>query len=497
MTGGQAGGRGRRHLHRPARVDRSAGGARAGGPDARCVRWRSASTTARPTNAAPPFTGGRTTAPTAPTAACTAAARSSTGCSGTSPAATPAAPRPAMRERQSVLDAVVADAQQAEPGPGPRRSGRAWTSTWRRCASLERRITAGGRWCARRRRPPEDELSGPSLGVDYEPRGPLVNKTMAELLALALSCDLTRVFTYQLAKPGLAHGRGLDRLRPLPRHHPQRAGRSAQVHRHHQDVHARAAGAGRRRCARSPRATAPCWTTAGSWPRPTARRRRSTAARTSPCWCSAAPAAGSAPGCTCGARAREGETPAWCRSAWPGRPGPRSPSSARATGRLTQGLEAMEVVVHRPLSRVRSRAVRPQPRAGGASEDWSVGMDHKPGRRRPAQGPGDRRRPGRRRRAVARPAGLPVRPAQQRPPRDLPEPGLALRIRPSGLIGIRTCPLTPGGAARAGRLMCGEWRRRACGRRLRAWPGRRPGRRARTAGRRNGRPAGRSRPRRC
>ena len=53
---------------------------------------------------------------------------------------------------------------------------------------------------------PEDDLSGPSLGVDYEPRGPLVNKTMAELLALALSCDLTRVFTYQLAKPGLAHG---------------------------------------------------------------------------------------------------------------------------------------------------------------------------------------------------------------------------------------------------------------------------------------------------
>ena len=29
-----------------------------------------------------------------------------------------------------------------------------------------------------------------------------VNRTMAELLALALSCDLTRVFTYQLLKPG-------------------------------------------------------------------------------------------------------------------------------------------------------------------------------------------------------------------------------------------------------------------------------------------------------
>ena len=149
-----AGGRGRRHLHRPARR-RSISWWPASWPTRRrCARWRSASTTARRTSAAPPSTGGRTTAPTAPTAACTAAARCSTACSGTSPAATPAAPRAAMRERQSVLDAVVADAQQAEPGPGRAAIAPAWTSTWRRSARWSGGSPGGGRWCARRRRRP-------------------------------------------------------------------------------------------------------------------------------------------------------------------------------------------------------------------------------------------------------------------------------------------------------------------------------------------------------
>jgi hypothetical protein len=107
----------------------------------------------------------------------------------------------AMRERQSVLDAVVADAQKLNQGLG--RSDRARLDQHLEgVRSLERRITRRGAVVCKAPAAPEDDLSGPSLGVDYEPRGPLVNKTMAQLLALALSCDLTRVFTYQLTKPG-------------------------------------------------------------------------------------------------------------------------------------------------------------------------------------------------------------------------------------------------------------------------------------------------------
>ncbi|MDX2020752.1 MAG: DUF1552 domain-containing protein [Deltaproteobacteria bacterium] len=47
---------------------------------------------------------------------------------------------------------------------------------------------------------PESKFDSPAS--DYEIRGPAVNKTMAQLLGIALACDLTRVFTFQFTQPG-------------------------------------------------------------------------------------------------------------------------------------------------------------------------------------------------------------------------------------------------------------------------------------------------------
>ncbi len=107
----------------------------------------------------------------------------------------------AIRERRSVLDAVMTDARRLARGLGSADRPRL-EQHLEAVRSVERRIMQRGAVVCRAPGLPGEDLHGPTLGVDYEPRGPLVNKTMAELLALALSCDLTRVFTYQLTKPG-------------------------------------------------------------------------------------------------------------------------------------------------------------------------------------------------------------------------------------------------------------------------------------------------------
>jgi hypothetical protein len=48
--------------------------------------------------------------------------------------------------------------------------------------------------------PPSASLVG--SGGDYNANVKLINKTMAELVALAVACDITRVFTFQVMQPG-------------------------------------------------------------------------------------------------------------------------------------------------------------------------------------------------------------------------------------------------------------------------------------------------------
>jgi hypothetical protein len=107
----------------------------------------------------------------------------------------------AVRERVSILDAIASDAQRLASGLGAADRPRL-EQHLEAIRAVEKRITRRGAVVCKAPDAPVDDLVGPSLGVDYESRGPEVNKTMAQLLALALSCDLTRVFTYQLAKPG-------------------------------------------------------------------------------------------------------------------------------------------------------------------------------------------------------------------------------------------------------------------------------------------------------
>jgi len=107
----------------------------------------------------------------------------------------------AVRERQSILDAVAADARRMSQGLGTSDRPRL-EQHLEAIRSIEKRVTRRGAVVCKAPSAPEELMVGPTLGVDYEPRGVQVNKTMAELLALALSCDLTRVFTYQLLKPG-------------------------------------------------------------------------------------------------------------------------------------------------------------------------------------------------------------------------------------------------------------------------------------------------------
>ena len=107
----------------------------------------------------------------------------------------------AARERQSVLDAVVTDARRMTQGLGASDRPRL-EQHLEAIRAIEKRITGRGAVVCKTPAAPAEDLVGPALGVDYETRGPIVNKTMAELLTLALACDLTRVFTYQLAKPG-------------------------------------------------------------------------------------------------------------------------------------------------------------------------------------------------------------------------------------------------------------------------------------------------------
>lgn len=113
----------------------------------------------------------------------------------------PAAAAVAVRERQSILDAVMGDARRVSQGLGAGDRPRL-EQHLEAIRAIEKRVTRRGAVVCKAPTAPEELMMGPTLGVDYEPRGVQVNRTMAELLALALSCDLTRVFTYQLLKPG-------------------------------------------------------------------------------------------------------------------------------------------------------------------------------------------------------------------------------------------------------------------------------------------------------
>jgi hypothetical protein len=111
----------------------------------------------------------------------------------------------ALRLRRSVLDAVARDAADlgAQVGAQDRarleqhldgiRAIEAWLA---RAAAPAAPVPAA---CAPGA-PPSDALTA-GRG-EYGPAVELVNKTMSELVALALACDITRVFTFQLVHPG-------------------------------------------------------------------------------------------------------------------------------------------------------------------------------------------------------------------------------------------------------------------------------------------------------
>lgn len=106
--------------------------------------------------------------------------------------------------RRSVLDVVAADAADLRPMLGARDRARL-EQHLDGIRAIETRLGATGAMrggasvsCASPPAPPA--LVGSA--VDYDARVKLINQTMAELLALALACDLTRVFTYQLVQPG-------------------------------------------------------------------------------------------------------------------------------------------------------------------------------------------------------------------------------------------------------------------------------------------------------
>ncbi len=107
----------------------------------------------------------------------------------------------AEREQRSILDAVLVDARALQGGLGLEDRRRV-DQHMDGIRAIERRIVRRKQIVCTAPEISDDLLIGPTNGIDYEPRGTRVNQVMAELLAMALSCDLTRVFTYQLAKPG-------------------------------------------------------------------------------------------------------------------------------------------------------------------------------------------------------------------------------------------------------------------------------------------------------
>ena len=107
----------------------------------------------------------------------------------------------AEAEQRSILDAVLEDARAVTGGLGAADRAR-MEQHMEGIRVIERRIVRRRQSPARTTGALEGALVGPTNGIDYEPVGKEVNRTMAQMLALAVSCDLTRVFTYQLLKPG-------------------------------------------------------------------------------------------------------------------------------------------------------------------------------------------------------------------------------------------------------------------------------------------------------
>lgn len=110
----------------------------------------------------------------------------------------------ARKLRKSVLDAVLEDAADlnASLGADDRRRLDGHLQSIR---EIEKRITSGAAPNAVSESckvPATIDAKFDSPASDYEIRGPAVNKAMAQLLGIAMACDLTRVFTYQFTKPG-------------------------------------------------------------------------------------------------------------------------------------------------------------------------------------------------------------------------------------------------------------------------------------------------------
>jgi hypothetical protein len=119
-------------------------------------------------------------------------------------AASPDVAARAARLRKSVLDVVLADSKGLGAALGASDRMRldqhldGIRALEMRLDALERAPAAGASCTA----PPAPDAALAGGAVDYDVRGREVNQTMAQLVALALSCDTTRVFTFVHTQPG-------------------------------------------------------------------------------------------------------------------------------------------------------------------------------------------------------------------------------------------------------------------------------------------------------
>lgn len=116
----------------------------------------------------------------------------------------PSAATVARQMRKSILDVVLQDAAdlKADLGQEDRHRLDAHLDSVRR---IEQRLATAdtaapvGASC---KVPAAVTAKFDSAASDYDIRGPAVNKMMAQLLGVAMACDLTRVFTFQFLQPG-------------------------------------------------------------------------------------------------------------------------------------------------------------------------------------------------------------------------------------------------------------------------------------------------------
>jgi hypothetical protein len=121
----------------------------------------------------------------------------------------PPAPGPAdtaAKMRKSILDTVIADTSELQAQLGSTDRARL-DQHLTGIREIENRLALMGQigpttpaaGC-HPATPPDPTLVG--RAESYDIRGTLVNKTMSDLVALALACDITRVFVVQFVKPG-------------------------------------------------------------------------------------------------------------------------------------------------------------------------------------------------------------------------------------------------------------------------------------------------------